>query len=84
MTKVLKSEKISFWSFHDLSIGGAISSPIAIEGAVFTGFFVLVFWHNLVSITLTRFLLTSFGLYDKKYQPLTFDYHFESMPGPLD
>ena len=68
MTKVLKSEKISFWSFHDLSIGGAISSPIAIEGAVFTGFctvFVLVFWHNLVSITLTRFLLTSFGLYDE-------------------
>ena len=64
MTKVLKSEKISFWSFHDLSIGGAISSPIAIEGAVFTGFLAHD-WHNLVSITLTRFLLTSFGLYDE-------------------
>ena len=73
------------WSFHDLSIGGAISSPIAIEGAVFTGFcFCFGFLAQPSLYNFDTFSSNFFWPLWRKYQSLTFDYHFESMPGPLD
>ena len=51
------------WSFHDLPIGGAISSPIVYRGRRFHWFFGTTWLAQPSLYNIDTFSLTSFGLY---------------------
>ena len=53
------------WSFHDLPIGGAISSPIVYRGRRFHWFFGTTWLARPSLYNIDTFSLTSFGLYGK-------------------
>ena len=52
-----------FWSFQDLTIGGAISSPIVYRGRRFHWFFGTTWLARPSLYNIDTFSLTSFGLY---------------------